>query len=99
MALARKKSGAQVGAPDKSNQLSEAGGPSQGECLAANSGNAAIAAPRYQIPGGGGESGEMMIPLTGPAEGELVHITCAQKNPARRAARRIIAILRCEYRP
>ena len=31
MALARKKSGAQVGAPDKSDQLSTAGGPSQGE--------------------------------------------------------------------
>jgi hypothetical protein len=27
----RKKSGAQVGAPDKSDQLSTAGGPSQGE--------------------------------------------------------------------
>jgi hypothetical protein len=31
MARARKKSGAQVGAPDKSDQLSTAGGPSQGE--------------------------------------------------------------------
>jgi hypothetical protein len=31
MNLVRKKSGAQVGAPDKSNQLSTAGGPSQGE--------------------------------------------------------------------
>jgi len=99
MALARKKSGAQVGAPDKSNQLSEAGGPSQGECLAANSGNAAIAAPRYQIPGGGGESGEMMIPPAAPGESELVHTTCAQKNPARSGARRIIPILRYEYGP
>jgi hypothetical protein len=31
MARACKKSGAQVGAPDKSDQLSTAGGPSQGE--------------------------------------------------------------------
>jgi len=52
MALARKKSGAQVGAPDKSNQLSEAGGPSQGECLAANSGNAGHRSPEISNPRG-----------------------------------------------
>src|SRR5207253_9036031 len=30
--------------------------------------------------GAGGESGEMMIPPVSPGEGELVHMTCAQKK-------------------
>jgi len=38
MALARKKSGAQVGAPDKSDQLSRLVARARGRCLAANSG-------------------------------------------------------------
>ena len=39
--------------------------------------------------GGGGESAEMMIPPAAPGKGELDHIACVQKNPARRGARRI----------
>jgi hypothetical protein len=39
--------------------------------------------------GVGGESGETIIPPVAPGEGELVHMACAQKNPARSGARRI----------
>ena len=62
MARARKKSGAQVGAPDKSDQLSTAGGPSQGEVPGRELESSPIASPECEVFGTDGESAETMIP-------------------------------------
>ena len=49
----------------------------------------AIAARDMKSAGAGDKSAEMMIPPAAPGEGELDHMACAQKNPARSGARRI----------
>jgi hypothetical protein len=56
----------------------EAGGPSQGECLAANRVSFAIASPGVaKSPGSAVESGEM-IPPASQAGGDLVHMARAR---------------------
>ena len=67
------------GAPDKSDQLSRAGGPSQGEVPGRERG---IADNRYEIPGVGGESAERIIAPAAQGKGELVHRAHPRKRKA-----------------